>query len=122
MKPLRGRVVIREHEPKQIGSIIVPDQAHQNERDYQHSQGLNAMSSHRATVLAIGAPMLTSTGVEVPHGFGVGDEVVFVWHHNEQMNRQTWHDGKPCNWVTQSEVIAVIDRGDGQVRGWSRYA
>jgi hypothetical protein len=47
----------------------------------------------------------------VPHGFKVGDEVVFVYASGgvEETRRGLWTDGTPCVWVTQEEIQAVIE-------------
>ena len=109
VKPLRGRVVIRPDVPTHIGHIVLPDMANDWRREAQHSLGKKAMSSHRGRVLAMGPPAINPAGQEVPHGFKVGDAVVYVWAHNEQEFTKPWTDGHDCCWVSQEEVIGVID-------------
>ena len=107
VRPLRGRVVLRPHEPRRIGLIHLPDQSADWTREAQKKLGIKAKSSHRGTVLAMGEPALSSGGVEVEPGFAVGDDVVFVWKHSEKNFTQPWVDGGPCCWVGQEHVLAV---------------
>jgi co-chaperonin GroES (HSP10) len=108
--PLRGRVALREIVPLRTGLIWHPDQRPDTERAEDKSLGLLAQSSHRGRVLAMGPPALRH-GHEVPHGFAVGDEVLFVYGLGlvEEGRRLVWEDGEECVWVTQEEVIAVCD-------------
>ena len=90
-----------------------PDQAPDNERSGQRSSGVRSQSSHRGTVLGMGEPARTAKGdAPIPHGFSVGDEVVFVFalQGTEESRRGTWSDGEPCVWIAQEEVIAVVER------------
>lgn len=112
MQLLRGRVAIRPLEPRYHGVLVLPDTAYDTERATQKSRGLRAQSSHRGRVLALGPPARTAKGdAPVPHGFVVGDEVVFVYalSGTEQSRTSTWTDGEPVVWIAQEEVIAVVD-------------
>jgi len=108
--PLRGRVAIRQTPDTRSDLIVLIDQQPDNDAQYQKSRGMLAQSSHRGRVLAIGLPAFRY-GHEVAHGFGVGDEVVFVFGSGgvEAMRQGLWTDGLPCVWVTQEEVIAVVE-------------
>lgn len=108
--PLPGRVVLRVQEPKQKGLIHIPDQHYDLERQEQRSKGDNAQSSHLGVVLAVGEPARTKCDVPVPHGFGPGDEVVFIWTHSEKSFSSTWSDGEPCAYVPQSNILAIVER------------
>lgn len=109
VRPLRGRVVLRPLYPIKIGLIHLPGMTQDWERESQRDKGIRAMSSHRGRVLAMGAPAYAPDGrSEVPHGFEVGDEVVFIWRHNEREYTRTWTDGEPCCWVAQEHVQAVM--------------
>lgn len=104
---LRGRVVIREDlkaDTRQYTSIIVPDVSTSHDKDAI----ARARKWHRGTVLAKGAPVLTCEGVEVPHGFEVGDDVLFHWEHYEAGFTRMWEDGEPACWVPQVCVDAVV--------------
>ena len=101
--PLRGRVVIREIRPNRTGSIWHPDQAQDPARTEKY---------HRGVVMALGAPMLSSArhdATECPHGFDVGDVVLFVFSAQcaERGRTTIWDDGETVVWMTQSEIIAV---------------
>lgn len=92
---LRGRVVIRETEARP--SII-----------WRPAPGQRQISTHRGTVLAIGAPAIDKHGNEIPHGFEVGDEVQFHWEMSEEAHTRVWPgDGKPACWVRQFAVDGV---------------
>lgn len=109
VKPLRGRVVIRPDSPTHFGHIVLPDMHRDWKREADRSLGRRAQSSHRGRVLAMGEPARNPAGHEVPHGFKVGDAVVYVWTHNEKEFTKPWTDGQECCWVSQEEVISVID-------------
>lgn len=47
-------------------------------------------------------------GAEIPHGFAVGDEVIFHWAHLETAWTVEWEDGKLAACVPQECVDAVI--------------
>jgi co-chaperonin GroES (HSP10) len=73
-----------------------------------HQQIKIDKESQRAIVLGKGAPA-EENGHEVPHGFEVGDEVVYVYHHNEKWSEgHTWTDGGPVVYVAQEEILAVV--------------
>ena len=117
MTPLRGRIAIRKHVPLRTGLVWHPDQAPDNERSGQRSSGVRSQSSHRGTVLGMGEAARTAKGdAPIPHGFSVGDEVVFVFalQGTEESRRGTWSDGEPCVWIAQEEVIAVVDKSHKQ--------
>lgn len=107
---LRGQVVIREE--------LDAQHAH-----YKHIVTLRAREGvdedaekvarkfHVGRVLAKGPPAMTARGVEVPHGFEVGDRVFFHWHHLEKAWTREWIDGEPACWVPHQFVDAVIDDG-----------
>lgn len=105
---LRGRVAVRPIEPLRTGLIWHPEQRSATERGEQKSRGILAQSSHRGRVLGKGAPALRY-GHEMPHGFDVGDEVVFVFgaKGSEESRQSVWTDGEPCVWIAQEEVLAV---------------
>lgn len=102
--------MIRPFEPTKIGSIFLPDGSYATGRRAEQSQGKRAKSSHRGTVLAMGAPALSKKGIEIPPGFEVGDEVQYVYVHNQQEFTKEWIDGGVCTWVPQECVIAVHQR------------
>jgi co-chaperonin GroES (HSP10) len=105
---LRGQVVIRENlrgAADHLKHIIVPDVFTTHNPDAVQE----ARTWHRGRVLAMGAPMLTPTGAEVPHGFEVGDEVIFHWAHHEKSWTREWVDGEPAAWVPQWAVDAVVE-------------
>jgi co-chaperonin GroES (HSP10) len=64
--------------------------------------------THRGVVLALGPPAQVN-GHDVPHGFNVGDEVVFHWEHNEIGHTRPWTDGKDACWIPHHCVDAVIE-------------
>lgn len=109
ISPLRGRVVVRPTVPTQIGRIVLPPMYRDWQRDATKAKGIKAMSSSRGRVLAMGAPARNAAGVEVPHGFKVGDEVIFVWTHNEANFTHPWEDGEESAWISQEEVQGVIE-------------
>jgi co-chaperonin GroES (HSP10) len=109
IRPLRGRVAIRALVPPRTGLVWHPEQRADTERGEQKSRGILAQSSHRGRVLGVGAPALRY-GHEMPHGFDVGDEVVFVFGAKgaEESRQSVWVDGEPCLWIAQEEVLAVM--------------
>ena len=107
--PLPGRVVVRELAPQKVGLVWLPDQHYDNKRDEEKSRGKLARSSHSARVLAMGPPASTRIGAPIEPGFAVGDEVIYVYHANEAMRRREWVDGEPCLWLSQEEIIAVVE-------------
>lgn len=107
MRLLRGRVVIREDlkaDQKRFPSLIVPDVT-----SYDRDSVAASRTYHRGRVLGMGPPALTKQGHEVPHGFTVGDEVLFHWVHNERGFTRPWEDGEPAAWIPQEAVDAVIE-------------
>lgn len=115
---LRGQVVIREDlraDTRHFRHIIVPGVSNAERHDPDARQ--RARTWHRGNVLAMGAPMLTSKGVEVPHGFAVGDDVIFHWQHREKSWTRPWVDGELACWIPQAFVDAVIRCGDV----WGEY-
>ncbi len=105
---LRGMVVIREDyddAKRQFPSIIVPDVSTRDDKDAIARD----RTSHRGTVLAMGAPAITKTGAEVPHGFSVGDSVVFHFEHYEKGWTRPWADGERAVWVPQVCVDGVVN-------------
>ena len=109
MRLLRGRIAVRPLVPQQIGSILMPGTHADWTRAGQAELGIKAQSSHSAIVLAKGPPALEH-GHERPHLFEVGDEVVYVYHHNEKWSDgHTWEDGGPVIYVAQEEILAVVE-------------
>jgi co-chaperonin GroES (HSP10) len=104
VRVLRGRAIIREAEPLQLGRIIIP-------QDY-YDKHRRDTKSHRGVVLDMGAPQLTRKGVEVPPGFRVGDVVhyIFSLQGSEQLRTVAWTDGKTAHVMAHEEVIAVEER------------
>ena len=109
-RPLPGRIVIRPLVPTRHGLLVIPDMQRDWDRKAEESKGKLARASHRGRVLCKGEPARTKHGgAEVPHGFEVGDEVVYTWVHSEKNNTQTWVDGDECVWIPQEAVQAVVD-------------
>lgn len=96
-----GQVVVREdHAAQYKGAIVIPDTVMANER---------ARKWHRGKVIAKGPPA-TWHGHAVPHGFDVGDEVLFHFAHHEKSRTRPWpHDGLDAVWLTQAEIDAVVE-------------
>lgn len=94
LRPLRGRVRIRcDEQPRKIGSIIVPDQALDN--------GLDRKKPRTGVVMAIGAPILSKKGIELPYDFKVGDRVIYQFG-------QLTTDGTDA-WCAANELLGVIE-------------
>lgn len=93
--PMRGQVVLREiHEEHRVWRPTNP-------RD---------VKIHRGRVIALGAPMRTTSGAEVPYEFKVGDVVLFSFVSNEKkVATNTWSDGEPALWIPQWAISAVVD-------------
>lgn len=91
--PMRGQVVIRECKDRH--TIWRPS----NPRD---------VKIHRGVVIALGAPMRTTKGAEVPHGFEVGDVVLYAFQHHERAWTNTWSDGESAHWIPQWCVSGVV--------------
>ena len=105
---LRGQVVIREDrkaDTRHYTQLIVPDVSTAHDKDAI----ARARKWHRGKVLAVGSPVLTRKGHEVPHGFGVGDDVLFHWEHYEAGFTRPWVDGELACWVPQMCVDAVVE-------------
>lgn len=96
IRPLRGQVVIREIK-EASGMLWTPE------------PDPRSVKTHRGVVLAMGAPARTSKGVEVPHGFQVGDVVQYHWVHRERDYTRPWTDGEPACWIPQECVDGVIE-------------
>lgn len=111
VRPLRGRVVVRELESLvSPGGIVFPPAQRDWEREAARDKGIRAKSSHRGVVLDMGPPARASIGErEVEPGFKVGDTVQYVWAHNEREFTKEWVDGKPASWISQECVLAVIE-------------
>lgn len=106
---LRGRVALRPLDPP-AGLIALPDQHREWRRKDHEMQGVRARSSHSGRVLAAGPPALNKWKEEVPQEFKPGDEVIFVYHHSDKWSEdQVWEDGGPVEFVSQEEILAVID-------------
>lgn len=95
MTPMRGRVVVRELKER---SSLVIDPGRWNERE---------VTTHRGVVLAVGAPVRTESGAEVPHGFKPGDVVRFHFEATEKGRIAPWEDGEPALWMAQREIDGV---------------
>lgn len=109
LKLLRGQVVVREEydaDYTQYKHIIVPQL--QGDSDDRHAIA-RRRTWHRGEVLSVGAPARTKKGVEVPHGFEVGDTVFFHWEKNELNFTRPWTDGKLACWLMQKEIDAVLE-------------
>lgn len=98
--PMRGQCVVREIDPPR-GLVTLIELDPEGRR------------VHRGIVLAHGAPAFLSydslTSPEVPWDLKVGDEVVYVWIHNEREFTKRWHDGGPASWIPQAAIMAVIE-------------
>lgn len=107
---LRGRVAVRELQPKMVGRIVLPDTFYDNPKSKLPRGG---GAEHRGLVLDHGPPAL-HRGREVPPEFKRWDLVVFVFGlvgAEDKVRRGVWVDGEPCTWVAQEEVIAVLEEG-----------
>ena len=93
IRPLRGRVVIREIKPKS-SIIIQPDAGMYNEYAAYDER------THRGRVLAKGSPPLTDAGHEVQGcDFEPGDLVEFHFAGTEKGRTAPWEDGEPALWL-----------------------
>lgn len=107
IRVLKGRVVVREDlraDYDTFKHIVVPDVTTANDRDAV----ARARTWHRGTVLAMGSPA-TRHGHDVPHGFKVGDRVLFHWIHNEKSWTFPWTDGDTAAVIPQECVDAVLE-------------
>lgn len=111
VKPLRGRVVIKPKIEDTYGSLVLPSMHRDWQREAERYKGRRAQSSHRGTVVAMGAPAKHyPSETEIPPGFAVGDEVFFVWTHNEKEFTKPWGDSEEeVAWVPQMNVLGVIE-------------
>lgn len=106
---LRGQVVVRENyavHSQDYPHLVLPES--RNGYDDRHAVA-RGRTWHIGEVIAMGAPALTKKGAEVPHGFAVGDTVIFHWEHNEEQFTRPWTDGKLACWMTQRCVDAVVE-------------
>jgi len=111
LRPLRGRVVVRE-DRRRTSVIIDPLMGNPREE-----------TTHRGVVLAMGAPAyacrhldalgrcqsLTCKHPEVPWGFSTGDTVQFHFAGTEKGRTVDWTDGEPALWLAQHEIDAVVE-------------
>lgn len=102
---LPGQVVVREERSEPSTALWTP------------APGARDVRTHRGRVLALGPPArLGGSGVEVPHGFGVGDLVQFHFTHHQDAATRPWPlDGKPATWVPQENVDGVWVESFGSV-------
>lgn len=101
-------VVVRENykaDTAQYTHIIVPDVSTEHDKDAVARN----RKWHRGVVLAKGAPAMTTKGVEVAHGFEVGDTVLFHWINYEKGFTRPWEDGELACWVPQVAIDAVVE-------------
>lgn len=109
---LPGQVVIRE------------ERREPSERLWTPTPGARETRTHTGRVLALGPPArLNGSGVEVPHGFVVGDLVQYHFTSHQDAATRTWPpDGKPATWVQQENVDGVWEGNhimQGFVRDWA---
>jgi len=106
---LRGRTLIRmtadqdgtASELERIGLVAPGTLASADPR-----QRANQNSLGRGVVIAMGAPALSKRGAEVPPGYGIGDEVLFI---GQGKARAVQIDGEWLQACAQEEVVAVIE-------------
>jgi co-chaperonin GroES (HSP10) len=97
---MRGRVVIREH--KEASGLV-------HLIDTRDPRGDPTVPrTHRGTVIAVGEPVLLTSGAEVPLFFKAGDVVQFHFEATEEGRKVDW-DGEPCVVMAQREIDAVIE-------------
>ncbi len=104
---LRGQIVVREHlnaDTEQFTHLIIPGVSTAHDKDAQ----ARSRTWHRGEVLAKGPPALHGVH-EVPHGFEVGDTVLFHFGHNEKAFTRPWTDGEPAVWLPQQAISAVLE-------------
>lgn len=106
---MRGQVVVREElnaDTAHLTHIIVPGVSNSDLNDAIDRN----RTWHRGKVLAMGPPSRTRKGrAEVPHGFVVGDTVLFHWEHHEKSFTREWIDGEPAAWLSQRCIDAVCE-------------
>lgn len=96
IRPMRGQVVVREEPPAPSARLWTPDP---NPRQVR---------THTGRVLALGPPARTTAGVEVPHGYRVGDLIQYHFDHLEQLLTNPWpEDGLPATWLPQVAIDGV---------------
>jgi co-chaperonin GroES (HSP10) len=96
IRPLRGRVVIRED--KRLSSIIIhPDE---NPREQK---------THRGEVIALGEPFMLPSGALIPWSFGVGSVVQFHFEATEKGRTIEWGDAGTVVVMAAREVDGVWD-------------
>ena len=95
--PLRGRVVIREIKAR---SSIILDPGVFDPR---------AQTTHRGQVIAVGPPVLTLKGAEIPLDFKAGDVVQFHFEGTEKGRTVTWDGHEGVLVMAQREIDAVIE-------------
>ena len=91
--PIRNRVIVRkiEQSPSPVFWTPVQDEAVIGE------------------VVAVGKPMRTEKGVELPQEFSVGDQVVFSKHVGVEL---VWQ-GHPALMMREDEVLGVVREKNG---------
>ncbi len=94
---MRGQVVIRETKTPPSEVVWTPEEK------------ARSVKIHRGRVLAMGPPAEMPSGAPVPHGFDVGDVVLYTWTHNEKAFTMPWVDGENASWIPQVNVQAVLD-------------
>jgi len=108
IRPLRGRVIVREDveaDYSHLRHIVVPDVINDD-----HPTALARRRTwHRGRVVAMGEPARTRKGAEVPHGFNVGDLIVFHWAHLESAWTFEWPDGSRVACIPQECVDGVYE-------------
>jgi co-chaperonin GroES (HSP10) len=95
-RPLRGRVVIREH--KQSSDVIRIVGGNPREE-----------KTHRGTVIDVGPPVLTLKGAEVPLHFKPGDVVQFHFEATEKGRTTCWNGEDGVLVMAQREIDAVLE-------------
>lgn len=99
---MRGQCVVRETQ-WHLGLIVEPPR---RERD---------VKIHRGIVVGLGAPSKLGEfqdAPEVPWGFNVGDEIVYVFVHHKDAHTRPWEDGKDAVWIPQACILGVWQCSD----------
>ncbi len=99
IRHLRGQVIVRE-----LGESLRPSSV-----IWTPDPNRNDVHIHKGVVLAFGPPALIWDHVEVPHGFVVGDVVIYTFRHHQEAFTRTWEDGLPATWVPQDSVQCVVE-------------
>jgi hypothetical protein len=93
---LRGQIVVRECTHDQRGPLWLP-----RPDEYK-------VKIHRGIVLGMGPSRLRGD-LEIPHGFEVGDEVLYIFTHLKDGWTLPWPlDGEPATWLPVENVQAVL--------------